>query len=172
MKTSSCIIICSFFQVTLNTLLRITNFKELILIELTTIPPWSNQVFTSHLTFQLILQSLDDPMVVGSLLLQAVETSMSSSDIEASLVDVVSGVMSLLNILLRRAGHYMVSSLAECIQNDWRGYSVNTSVKGGHCSLLSLSHDHSHSHSHLHVLSHPRSINCIYYKVSRPKLFN
>ena len=57
---------------------------------------------------QLILQSLDDPSVVGSLLIQAVENSISSTDSEASLVDVVSGVMQLLNILLRRAGKYVV----------------------------------------------------------------
>jgi hypothetical protein len=51
---------------------------------------------------------LDDPSVVGSLLIQAVENSISSTDSEASLVDVVSGVMQLLNILLRRAGKYVV----------------------------------------------------------------
>ena len=61
------------------------------------------------MSLQLMLQSLDDPSVVGSPLLQAVETSMTSSDSEASLVDVVSAVMNLLNVLLRRAGSYMVS---------------------------------------------------------------
>jgi hypothetical protein len=45
---------------------------------------------------------------VGSLLIQAVETSQSSTDGESSIVDVVNGVMNLLNILLRRAGSYMV----------------------------------------------------------------
>ncbi len=61
----------------------------------------------------MILQSLDDPSVVGSLLIQAVE---NSQDCDVTLVDVVSGVMQLLDILLRRAGRYMVRQNSDSIE--------------------------------------------------------